>query len=73
MRRCAVLLLAVCVTRSLASTTFYAMGDWGGQENAPYTTPAEIKVGTRIPAVVVAVHCVPISYLSSWLCRLPPQ
>jgi hypothetical protein len=35
--------LALCA----ASTTFYVMGDWGGQEAAPYTTPAETKVRCR--------------------------
>jgi len=52
-----VLVVASLVTSGLAqSLNFVAVGDWGGQSTAPYTTPAQLAVAKQMAITAAAIN-----------------
>ena len=46
---CLVITLVVCyLTKAENGVNFVMLGDWGGQEEAPYYTPAQKEVATQM-------------------------
>lgn len=46
-----ILLSTTCLATPNNGDTFLAFGDWGGQSNAPFTTPAQVSVASAMNTV----------------------